>query len=402
MADDNQTNEPSSDTYTETTSRSWLERMKGAITGVLVGIVLVPASIWFLAWNEDRAVTTARSLTEGASSVVAVQASKVDPANNGKLVYVTGELATTGTLTDAEFGVTADGVMLVRQVEMFQWREKSESRTREKIGGGQETVTTYSYERVWSTSRIESSSFKQPGGHQNPAMRYAGRSYVSPNVTLGAFSVPERLVTQVGNAKPVEVTRAMVEQFVLKTGQAANFSDTAIFIGSDPGSPKIGDLRVSFQTVPKQAVSIVAQQSANSFAPYQTKAGNQLMMLSTGTVAANAMFKDAQDSNRTMTWLFRLGGCIAMFIGFSMIMGPIRMLGAVLPILSQLFQLGTGLIALVLTAIVAPVTIAIAWFAVRPVTAVIVLAAGLAVAFGLVKLRKGKSNAAPPAAKPAG
>ncbi|MGE0736545.1 MAG: TMEM43 family protein [Alphaproteobacteria bacterium] len=401
MADENQPNEPSSGTYTETTSQSWLQRMKGAITGVLVGIALVPASIWFLAWNEDRAVTTARSLTEGAAAVVSVEAAKVDPANNGKLIYVTGELATTGTLTDAEFGVSAEGVMLVRQVEMFQWREKSESKTREKIGGGTETVTTYSYERTWSTARIDSSSFKQPGGHQNPEMRYSGRNYVSPNVTLGAFSVPERLVTQVGNAKPVEVTRQMVEQFVLKSGQAANFSDSAIFIGSDPASPKVGDLRVSFKIVPKQTVSIVAQQSANSFAPYQTKAGNQLMMLSTGTVAANAMFKQAESANRTTTWLFRLGGCIAMFIGFSMIMGPIRMLGAVLPILSQLFQLGTGLVALVLTAIVAPITIAIAWFAVRPVTAAIVLAAGLVLAFGIVKLRKKKIVAPPQAATPA-
>lgn len=394
MADDNQSN----DTFTETTSRSWLDRMKGAITGVLVGLVLVPASIWFLAWNEDRAVTTARSLTEGASSVVTVPASRVDPANNGKLVYVTGELATTGTLTDAEFGVSAEGVMLVRQVEMFQWREKSESRTREKIGGGQETVTTYSYERVWSNSRIDSSSFKQPGGHQNPQMRYASRNYVSPNVTIGAFAVPERLVTQVGNAKPVEVTREMVQQFVVKSGQAANFSDTAIFIGSDPGAPRVGDMRVSFQIVPKQAVSIVAQQANNSFAPYQTKAGNQLMMLSTGTVAPNAMFKEAQDSNRTMTWLFRVGGCIAMFIGFSMIMGPIRMIGAVLPILSQLFQLGTGLIALVLTALVASITIAIAWLAVRPVTGVIVLVVGAAIAFGIVRLRRGKTA---PVVKPA-
>ena len=56
--------------YTETTRKSWFQRLQEAIVGVLVGVALGLGSIVGLFWNEGRAVTTSRSLSEGAASVV--------------------------------------------------------------------------------------------------------------------------------------------------------------------------------------------------------------------------------------------------------------------------------------------------------------------------------------------
>ena len=108
------------DTFTEVTSRSWISRIGQSIVGVLIGLVMVIASIVVLFWNEGRAIQTARSLAEGAGLVVDVDSARVDPGNEGKLVHISGDLTAPGRLSDAEFGGTAKGLRLVRAVEMYQ------------------------------------------------------------------------------------------------------------------------------------------------------------------------------------------------------------------------------------------------------------------------------------------
>ncbi|HRD76837.1 MAG TPA: hypothetical protein PK264_13030, partial [Hyphomicrobiaceae bacterium] len=123
------------DVYTETEHTSWFERIKNALVGILVGLALVPASIVGIFWNEGRAVTTSRSLTEGAGLVVNVDAAKVDPANQGKLVHVAGPVKAASMLKDVDLGVSADALRLVRVIEMYQWKERRETETVKHYGG---------------------------------------------------------------------------------------------------------------------------------------------------------------------------------------------------------------------------------------------------------------------------
>ena len=83
------------DQVTVTTNKGWFSRIGSAFAGVLVGIVLIFACVWGLAWNEGNAVKVARGLTEGAGAVVEAPVSPIDPANDQKLVHVTGEIAVT-------------------------------------------------------------------------------------------------------------------------------------------------------------------------------------------------------------------------------------------------------------------------------------------------------------------
>ena len=83
------------DSFTETSSRSWLGRITDSIKSVLVGLGLFVASFPLLFWNEGRAVQTARSLEEGAGTVISVPAASVDPANQD-ILYMTSEAASPG------------------------------------------------------------------------------------------------------------------------------------------------------------------------------------------------------------------------------------------------------------------------------------------------------------------
>jgi hypothetical protein len=68
----------------------------GAIIGLLL-LLLTSVGLLFL---EHKAITTAASLEQGVANVQTVSAEKVDPANNDKVVHLTGEATTNDTVTD--------------------------------------------------------------------------------------------------------------------------------------------------------------------------------------------------------------------------------------------------------------------------------------------------------------
>ena len=125
-----------SDSFSVTTSQSWFGRLFESIKSVLFGLVMFVLSFPLLFWNEGRAVRTARSLTEGLGAVVSVPAEAVTPGNEGKLVYVSGAVKTDKPVVDDELAVEADAVTLLRNVEMYQWKESESKETRKKLGGG--------------------------------------------------------------------------------------------------------------------------------------------------------------------------------------------------------------------------------------------------------------------------
>ncbi|WP_203076646.1 TMEM43 family protein [Falsiroseomonas ponticola] len=369
------------DVFTETTSQSWFSRLGGALTGLLIGLVLVPGSSVLLFWNEGRAVQTAQSLAEGAGLVLPVE--RLDRANEGRLVHVAGPARIATPPRDPEFGAAPpDGTLrLVRTVEMFQWREEQESETRNKLGGGTETVTTYRYVRGWAEGRIDSARFRQPDGHQNPTPRQASRTFLAQGVTLNGYRLTE---AQLGSLPAGE------------TLTPPGAGEALRYIGADPANPRIGDLRITWTAARPEAISVIAAQSGEGFAPYATRAGDRLMMVEAGRRTPAEMFRAAEEGNAFLTWVLRAVGAVLMFVAFALLMRPVKVLADVIPPLGWLVGFGTSLVAGVLTLVLAPGVIAVAWLFYRPIIAIAVLAFGIAAAFGLTRLRRRA-----PAARPA-
>jgi hypothetical protein len=389
------------DEVTVEQSTSWLGRLGQSFIGIVFGILFVIAACVVLFWNEGHAVKTARSLSEGAGVVKTVAADKADPANDGKLVHVIGLLTTSGPVLDAEFGMKSDGVRLVRKVEMYQWTEDSEQETSKRLGGGETTRTTYKYKHEWTDHPVDSSHFHERNGHSNPQMIWRNRNEAAPNIKLGAFAVPNSLIARFGSDQALSAGDAQVQAAKKKyTNRDMAVVDGALYIGNNLGLPAVGDYRITYSEVPRQTASVVARQAGSTFEPYRTNAGGTVALMSPGEVPAKDMFKEAQDENRMWTWIIRAGGAVGMFIGFCLMMGPIGVLASVIPILGDVADAGIGVIALLLTVILAPVVIAIAWFVYRPVVAVIVLVVGAALAYGALHWARARkaAKAAPPKA----
>ncbi len=374
------------DTYTEVTTRSWGSKIAGSLIGLILGPILVVGACAALFWNEGRAVQTARSLTEGAAIVIDVAPAPVSLANQGLLVHVTGELKAATRLSDPDFGVSSDAVRLIRDVAMYQWKEESKSETRKNVGGSEETVTTYTYRREWSGKPIESAKFKQPGLHDNPPMTIKDRDVVARDATLGAFRLGEPAIRRFNTDTRLAVDPSVADTVRKRTGRPVNIAAGQIYLSDDPGSPRVGDYRIGYRIVPVGIASVVARQTDTELTGYQSRAGDVILLANTGSHSAAEMFKAAQDANRVLTWILRTVFTMLVFIGFAFSTRILVALADVLPFVGNVMQATTFAIALLLTAILAPLTIAIAWLFYRPMISLGVLAGGAALAFAISKM----------------
>jgi len=380
------------DSITEVTSQSWFGRLGGAIKGVLIGIVLFLAAFPLLFWNEGRAVKTHKDLEQGNKDVVSIANDKVDGANEGKLVHLSGLADTDGTLTDDAFAISAKALRLRRDVEMYQWQESSESKEKKKLGGGTETTTTYSYAKTWSSKAIESGSFKEQEGHQNPgAMAYNSQDWNAADAKLGAFRLIPSMLERINEFRPITVAADTPVPSV--PGKKVQLSDNGFYVGFYPASPQVGDLKISFKEVPSTEISVVAAQTGDSFSPFKGKAGTNINMLETGKHDAAEMFAKAEASNKMMTWILRAVGVIVMTIGLSMVFRPLSVAADLVPFIGSIVGAGTTLVALLISAVLSLITIAIAWVVYRPVIGITLLVVAVAIAVFLgMKLGKAKAK----------
>lgn len=388
----------SNDTVTETEHRSFGSKIGSSLMGMILAPVLLVGSVVGMFWNEGRAVITSRSLTEGAGQVMTVDPARVAAEHDGKLVYLTGAPLTRAQLRDEEFDIVTKGVILRRAVEMYQWKEESRSETRKNLGGSEDKVTTYTYARVWADQRNDSDKFRQPQQHSNPEMRYRPRSVVAQDATLGAFQLREPALRKLSGGRDLRVDPTVLAALRARvSGGQVHVVDGRIYIGADPGNPTIGDLRVSFTLIDPDRISVVGKQSGTTIEAYKAKAGDELLFVRSGTVAAADIFAAAQAGNTTLTWILRAVTAVVMLIGFWMLAAPLAALGDVIPAVGSVIGAASGFIAVILTAVVAPVVIAIAWFWHRPLVSLAVLAGGAILAFLARKLAPARAPVRGPA-----
>jgi hypothetical protein len=382
------------DQITRTTTKSFGSRLGSSIGGILFGFLFVAGSIYLLSWNENRAVTTARSLAEGEKTVVSLPAATVDSANEGKLIHLSGEATTSEPLSDPIFGVSVTALRLGRVVNMYQWKEDKEETTTKRSDGSTEKKTTYRYTKAWAGSRIDSSKFQQPEGHQNPpSLPVSADSFVAPNAMLGSFKLPARLLAKMKGDRPLVPTAGDLEKVPAPWNPKLHVFESGFYHGVDPVNPANGDLKITFQMLPPGPFSILAQQQGETLAPYPTMAGREIERVENGLVSAALMFQHAHSENNLLTWLLRGAGGLAMALGFRMVLSPISTLGSAIPIFGRILQTGVGFVATILAAAGSLVTIAVAWVAVRPAFGItlVVLAVGALFLPRLLRARRDPS-----------
>lgn len=357
--------------YTEVTRTGYFSRLGGSIIAMMVGFVLIPGSIILLYWNEGRAVTAYQALSQGASSVVEAQPASVDAALNGKLVHLSGKLATEKPARDPIFGVSGDGLLrLKRSVEMYQWKESKHEHTTQSVGGSKETETTYWYERVWSETPIESSGFHELMGHRNPGFPIKSQSFNTDAAKLGAYNVDAAVLNGLSPTTTIPVNHVTPPSGYQVEGDE-------FYRGHAPSQPEIGDIRVEFTGLPSETVSFVAANSAGTLTPFHGVHGYTIALAKPGIVPAAELFAEKQHEENIWTWILRGIGFVLMLIAFLLIASPMTTLFAVLPFLEGIASAGAFIIALALSVPITLLTIAVAWIAHRPLLGILLIAGAI-------------------------
>lgn len=380
---------------TEVQTESYFSRLGNSFKGIGGGLLLFLIAFPLLFWNEGRAVKRAKALETGAGAVVSVQADKVDPANEGKLVHVIAKADTKDVLTDPLFKISSTAIRLERRVEMYQWKQNESSKTEKQLGGGTKKTTVYTYEKVWSDKPVNSAYFKE-AGHENPGFPFESEKLRANHVTLGDFLLNDSLVDRLGDSRKLPVPadyklpatlsgksdaayvhvsrKSSAPSQVSQEQPADNAGDAALT------EPAIGDLRISWYAVVPHEVSIVARQTDKTFSAYPV-GSESILLIADSVQSAEAMFQSAQSANSAMTWFLRIAGLVMMYVGLSCVLRPLSVLMDVIPFLGDLIGAGISLISFLIALPCTLVTIAVAWIYYRPLLGIglLVVAAALIV-----------------------
>ena len=391
--------------YTETTSTSYGQRLAGSAKGMIGGLLMFIIGTGLLWWNEGRTVRTAKAIGDAASHVEIVDdVSKVNASLNGKLIHASAFADTKDTLTDDMFGVRELAIRLDRKVEYYQWVENAQTKEREKIGGGKETTTTYTYEKKWVDKPVNSAEFKDPQyqSANKVLSEVEEREELAQNVMFGAYTLPESFVASISGSEPVEVRMTEEQRFtwnerlhvlmpqVDEKASLVHTNANTAYLGLSPNSPQVGDVRVTFTKVPPADISLIAQVDGSTFKAYKAKNGQSFSRVQMGTVGADEMIEQARSENNMLTWVLRLVGVLLIVIGLKGMFGLLPTLFKVLPFLGSIVDAGVGLVSWIFGLAWSLIIIAIAWLVFRPIIGISLLVLAIA---GIVFLkRRGKKN----------
>ena len=408
--------------YTEKTTTGYGTRVGNSLKAVLMGFVLIIGATILLWWNEGRAVKTADMLEDAQGACVEMpNPDKKSAEFEGELVCATAMANTDEVLQDTEFGISENAISLSRKVEYFQWVEHSESKSEDKLGGKQETTTTYTYSQEWVSSPVNSGDFKDPAyqGKNHTWATIEDQTVWAENVTFGAYVLNESLIHSISSSEAVElnVNDAILQRFdrsvadvyarikgvpaAAATAQAepaaavADSLQTAIpdsikqdnkvdleyvhqagnviYFGRTMNAPEIGDVRITFEKVVPAKVTVVSCVEGNTFKPFVAKNKKKFQTLRMGKKSIEEIFEEENEANSMWTWVLRILGIILVISGVKSLFSFVETLLKVVPFLSSLFAFGVGIIATVIGLVYSLIVIALAWIFYRPVLGIILL-----------------------------
>ncbi|MBR4742065.1 MAG: TMEM43 family protein [Desulfovibrio sp.] len=407
--------------YSETTTTSWFSRLGSSLIGIGTGILLILGGTAFLWWNEGDFVKTKDALYEvqGAASEMR-KTDHVDAALNGKLVHAKALATTEDVLRDPIFGIGDKAIAFSRDVEFYQWKETSKREKRQKLGGGEETTTTYSYKQDWMSHPVDVQQFHSPDArtqyNNSVLMTIEDLTLYAKNVHFGAYRLPDFLISSMPGAVPYSVslqaaTRDKLNRTIIRNRpnllsgvnvdtvssnrlpMLLHEQGATLYIGSSPATPQVGDVRVRFTKTPPAFISIVAKVKGDTFEKYKASNGKEISILALGDVSLEQMVGEEQSENKMITWVFRLLGCIIVIVGFRCVLKPLAVTASVVPLLGNIMDVGLNLVSFLLGVAWSLVIIAIAWLFYRPLVGglLVVVAIGLFV----MTVVKGKKKEIP-------
>lgn len=418
--------------YQEQRTTGYGTRVGNSFKAIGTGFILFCIGTALLWWNEGRTVKTEKMLEEvGGSYVEMENPNKKDASLDGELICGSALATTEDSLSDKQFGVGAKAIALHRRVEYYQWVEDSKESSEDKLGGKEVTTTTYTYSKKWVSQPIESSEFKDPAyQNKNTVLTTVEESeQYAENVKFGAYQLNESLIHQISSHEGLDLNinedllkeldknaqtayerfygvKKSAKQTVEQLAETTVLSDSAkavadslkavndsiiknavnkkdleyvhlagnvLYFGRVPGSPEVGDVRVTFEKVVPAKVTVMAVVDGDSFKSFKAKNGKRFQRLVMGKKSGDEIIDIEKETNNMLLWVFRIFGVMLVIVGLKGIFGFLETLLKVVPFIANIFGWGVGVVCTILGLVWSLIVIAIAWLFYRPILGITLL-----------------------------
>ena len=418
--------------YQEQRTTGYGTRVGNSFKAIGTGFILFCIGTALLWWNEGRTVKTEKMLEEvGGSYVEMENPNKKDASLDGELICGSALATTEDSLSDNQFGVGAKAIALHRRVEYYQWVEDSKESSEDKLGGKEVTTTTYTYSKKWVSQPVESSEFKDPA-YQNKNMvltTVEESEQYAENVKFGAYQLNETLIHQISSREGLDLNisedmlnqldksaqtayerfygvKKSAKQTVEQLAETTVLSDSAkavadslkavndsiiknavnkkdleyvhlagnvLYFGRVPGSPEVGDVRVTFEKVVPAKVTVMAVVDGDSFKSFKAKNGKRFQRLVMGKKSGDEIIDIEKETNNMLLWVFRIFGVMLVIVGLKGIFGFLETILKVVPFIANIFGWGVGVVCTILGLVWSLIVIAIAWLFYRPILGITLL-----------------------------
>jgi len=224
--------------------------------------------------------------------------------------------------------------------------------------------TQTAYERFYGVQK--SSSNQQPSQQpaQQPAIPDSVKALLPDSVKAALDSL---------QAVNDSINMAMANAENKKDLEYVHQASNVLYFGRVPGSPEVGDVRVTFEQVVPAKVTVMAVVDGDSFKPFKAKNGKRFQTLVMGKKSGDEIIDAEKAANNTLLWIFRIVGILLVIGGLKGIFGFIETILKVVPFIANIFGWGVGLVCTVIGIAWSLIVIALAWLFYRPVLGIALL-----------------------------
>ena len=150
-------------------------------------------------------------------------------------------------------------------------------------------------------------------------------------------------------------------------------ANNVLYFGRVPGSPEVGDVRVTFEKVVPAKVTVMAVVDGNTFKPFKAKNGKRFQTLVMGQKSGDEIIDAEKEANNMILWFLRIVGILMVIGGLKGIFGFIETIFKVVPFVAGIFGWGIGIVCTVIGIAWSLIVIAIAWLFYRPLLGISLL-----------------------------
>ncbi len=292
------------------------------------GIVLILLFGGALFSMERYSAAQRDALNEAQSTAIAItDVNKIDAALDGKLVSAQGKITTAEAIKDSLFGLEIDGLGLVYSVSYYQFIHTDED------------------DRTEWTTRAEPYDDNDADAVNTIILRNVKNdiSYVS-KASLGAYTLDADLLESLVKASAYKQNftpqqlEAIHEQILEDAKKSRNDADSVeayiaaqkagekpsllakimydeLYLGFDPKKPRLGDMRVTFYTIPMQDASLIATVKGDTLQTYKDARGKDIPLIYPGKISSEEILQKRIEESYDNIWLLRAIFAIFIILG---------------------------------------------------------------------------------------